>query len=240
MLYSDIETREARYIEIKSWLDDKINIIDDIPNNAIKGIAYFALIECFAQEYFHYPIRCSNDIFCKFIERFHSNYSILFEYDPVTMYYRFKKLLSKQFSLNFLEEACIYTISDIAQNGIAQNMIEVLQANNVDKRKIKSHKYIKLLYCLRSKLSHEFNASNIGLNYHPCEYPYYLSLSRSYEINAEKIRDDVWELIIPVKFIKKLGMECIYNYLDYVKTEKKDPFQNNSFLRPSNLCWYDN
>lgn len=69
--------------------------------------------------------------------------------------------------------------------------------------------------------------------------PYYLCCSRAYQENGELIRDNVWDLVMPVGFIRKLALECANSYLNYSIHNKCDPFQNNVFTRKSNLSWYD-
>ena len=89
--------------------------------------------------------------------------------------------------------------------------------NNLLNGKENNHTYIKLIYKSRCKLLHEGNL--IGCiqtveenNY---EYPIYIKVL------------DYWKLIFPYKFLKELFMNCINNYLEECKKDKKDPFENN-------------
>jgi hypothetical protein len=53
------------------------------------------------------------------------------------------------------------------------------------------------------------------------------------------MRDEVWELTIPIGFLRKLPIECIDEYLKFSLKYKNDPFENNTLTRKSVLAWYD-
>lgn len=99
-------------------------------------------------------------------------------------------------------------------------------------KKVNQHKYIKLLYKMRDKVSHE-----------QCNY----SWSKVSSIWNEKLpsfisggRYDVsWELGFPYVFIKQLTEECVTNFLNNRKQCNEDPFMNNTNDRKFNLSWVD-
>ncbi len=242
MKYGSKEYRAKRDKEIRTWMEERTQIIDNIPDNFFKGMCYFSLIEKFAQEYSDYPAKKSTKAFCDFVLMFKTSYTFLNEYDPVTLYYDFETQLKDNFNLSFLDHGINYNPDQAIQRGKAKEMLKSLKALGINDRLIKNHKYVHLLYSLRSKLSHELSSHNdmLSTDLHLLsEYPYYVSCFRSYPVDGSIVRDQVWELVVPVGFIKKLALECIKNYLDYSLENKDDPFENDRINRKSHIAWYD-
>lgn len=231
-----IEKCESRVKEISEYVDAKIVVIKDIPDNDIKIIAYFALLESFAQNYANY-VGSTNKNFCAFVKKFQTSCSFLDEIDPVTLFYFYHTRLSGDFDLSFLQEPCYYDANSVVAMNKSKQMIELLKSENIKDEQIKRHTYIKLLYSMRSRLSHEFDGRHSNLKYHLIpNLPYYMSVGGLKK--ADK-KDCSWILIIPPDFVENLVSECIKNYLEYVKKENIDPFQNNCITRRSRLAWYD-
>lgn len=242
MVYGSPEYRAQRDNEIRTWLDKKVQIIEDIPDGRFQAICYFSLIECFAQEYKSYPLKDLKKSFCEYVLKFQSNFSFLHEIDPVTLYYDCEEKIQGQFSLSFLENGCYYQPNDVLIREKADELTSLLTSLGIKPAHINKHSYVSLLYSLRSKLSHELSDINnmMGIRGHLLDScPYYLSCSRSYQENGKTIRDSIWDLVMPVGFIKELALECADNYLKFSIHSKCDPFQNNVFTRKSNLSWYD-
>lgn len=242
-MYGSMEYRKERDIHLRAWLVSKSKIIDNIPDNYLKTLCYFSLIENFAQEYSnYYSPHKSTEMFCEFVLRFSSHNVFLDQYDPVTLYYDFEAQLKQSFDLSFLNPGLYHNPDQAFLHEKAQEMVQYLNALDT---KIRSdrHKFVRLLYSLRSKLSHEL------INQHSMlaidlflleEYPYYVSCSRTYVTEDRIERDEIWELVFPTGFIRILALECINNYLDYSLENKNDPFENNSMNRKSTKTWYDN
>ena len=242
MMYGSMEYRKKRDIYLRGWLLSKSQVIDNIPDNHFKALCYFSLIENFAQEYSKYPTNGTTRAFCTFVIQFQTSYSFLDKYDPVTLFNYFMTELKESFNLSFLDHGVNYNPDQAVRYGRAMEMIKHLESLGIKKSQYEKHKFVCLLYSCRSKLSHELFSSNnmlcSDLHLLP-EYPYYLSSSRSYESNGERVIDDYNQLVFPVGFIKKLALECINNYLDYCIENKDDPFDNNSLDRKSVIAWYD-
>lgn len=243
MAYGDKEYRESRDKEIREWLASKVETINSIPDNYLKALCYFSVLDCFAQEYSNYPTRDVTNAFCNFVLKFQRSYVFLNMVDPVTLFYHFEQELKKAgFDLSFMNNAGIYNPDLAIKSGYADQMIKALKQLNINEIQINKHKYVNLLYSLRSKLSHEASpqGGTMWSDHHLLEnYPYYISCSRSFVLNDTIERDEVWELTVPVGFIKKLSIECIHNYLDFSLSNKSDPFENDVFTRKSKLSWYD-
>lgn len=235
MLYESKEYLEKRFTEVEDWFNKEINIIDNIPDNYLKFISYFALIECFAQEYAGYNGYKNADDFCKFVYKFQTSYSFLCEHDPITLFFEYKSLLSTKFNLDFLEDEGTCSIKTVKEFIDVKEIVHYLKSNGTSEREISKFNYAKLLYKMRSKLSHEFIFSNAGINYHLLErYPYYACCTIVIISNDTTESKDVWELIFPLGFVKALCLECINNYLKYTKEKHLDPFSNKDINKP----WY--
>lgn len=242
MDYGSEEYRESRDKEIHEWLESKVETIDAIPDNYLQAICYFSLLECFVQEYGNYPTNNVAKTFCDFVLTFQRSYAFLNMIDPVTLFYHFQAQLSSRFDLSFVDSSGCYTPDHAIKDGNAKQMIEELRLLGVREDAIIKHKYVRLLYSLRSKLSHELSPPGgvMWSKHHFLEkYPYYISCGRSIILDSTIIRNEVWELTMPVGFIKSLVIECINNYLDFSLKHKNDPFENNEPTRKSRLAWYD-
>jgi len=240
MVYGSAEYRKERDRKVHNKVDTRIQIIDEIPDNYFKALCYFSLIESFAQEYAKY-CKGTTKNFCDFVLAFDTKYSFLCEIDPVTLYYDFESLLQDKFDLSFLDHGVYYNPDHAIQHGKANEMIATLNLEKKDGR-IAHHRYVNLLYSLRSKLSHELSSHNDMLltNLHLLDkYPYYNRCFRSYISSDKSIEDSVWELVVPIGFIRELALECINNYLAYSLKNKNDPFENERMDRKSHITWCD-
>lgn len=242
MDYGSKEHRETRDKEIREWLLSEIQTIENIPDNYLQAICYFSLIESFAQEYGNYPTHNIAETFCDFVLMFQKSYAFLNMIDPITLFYDFQSQLSSSFDLSFMNTHDCYTPETVTREGKTEKMIEKLSVLGISENAINRHRYVRLLYSLRSKLSHEMSPPG-GLmwsNLHLLKsYPYYTSCGRSYFADGAIIRDEVWELTVPVGFIKNIAIECVSGYLDFSLKHKNDPFENNEFTRRARLAWYD-
>ena len=243
MIYGSEEYRKKADTDIRAWLAARIQMIDNIPDNYFKALCYFALIENFAQEYKNYPVNGTAKVFCDFILKFNSSYAFLDQYDPVTLYYDFEPQLKSFFDLSFLDYGINYNPDQAVLHGNVMEMVKRLKALEVKESRIDKHIFVRLLYSLRSKLSHELYNQHtmLATDLHLLkEYPYYVPCSLSFENEeGERVRDKIWDLVVPVGFIKNLALECISKYLDYCLENKNDPFENNSLNRKSIKTWYD-
>ncbi len=117
------------------------------------------------------------------------------------------------------------------------------KTNNQDSiKKLKdSHKIINLIYKRRNKLVHEL--SSLGSEYKEesgIEEPFYRDMGRIYVKEGNWVSDNVFEMVIPNKFLISLTENCINNYLDYCIEHTRMPFENNSnFQRRVGLTWND-
>lgn len=243
MEYGDKSWRERRGEEIREWMNKQVEIIDSIPSNTLQALCYFSLIECFAQEYSNYPPNGKNaKAFCDYVIQFQKSYNFLEKIDPVTLFYDHEETIKEKYNLSFMSDGCYYFPNNLILRQHTNELVQLLSECGVTQSKINRHQYVRLLYSLRSKLSHEA-ASPSGImcfKEHPLEdTPYYLSCSRHFYVENQVVDDNVWQLAMPVGFVKKIFLECTEGYLQYSFEHKKDPFENNSLNRKSALTWYD-
>lgn len=228
-------TNDERIEEIERLVQYKLNVIDNIEDYTFKFLCIFSLLENFAQEWAGYPIDRPSEVFEDFIHKYQKTYTFLKEIDPITLFYDFKDKLSGDFSLDYLESGCIYTPSDLIATGESDKIKKYLLSLDESPkmiRRIEQHKYIKLLYKMRSKISHE-----------QCDYMWAIVSSKWNEklpsfisVGRYNVR---WELGFPYEFIKQLTEECINNFLIDRKEGKLDPFMNNTDDRKFGLAWVD-
>lgn len=205
---------EKRCKAIEDYVNCKIRDIEEMKFYEHKIACLFLMIDTFSQNYYNYDGKNKED-FCKFILNYADNkkYYFLNDYDPITLFYDWNNYPQNKVDIPELKEANIYTVD-------SQELQEILNNIKIPKKQksIKDkHTYIELLYKCRSKLLHEGNL--IGgiqtVEENRYEYPIYFKVS------------DYWKLIFPYTFLKELFMNCINNYLEECKKDKKDPFENN-------------
>lgn len=213
-----------RYEEIQNYVNELIDDIENMKFYEHKYLCLFSLIETFAQNYSSYPPKGTRKCFSDFILKFSDKekYSYLDEVDPVTLNY---DLENKAYKPDELSDGNIYIPSS---SSIVQ-MRNKLNFNNIPSSIKNNHKYINLIYNVRSKTSHEGQSAGIikWSNENEMDTPIYMDFT-SY-----------WRLLFPYTFLRNLFLNCINNYLDYQKEKGADPFDNN-FDRKSFFAFYDN
>lgn len=216
--------------EIRLYVKNKLSIADTISDYNIKFLIVFSLLESFAQEWKNYPKYGTSEAFCEFVMTFQRNYGYLDKVDPVTLYYDFEKELNPHFSLDYLSDGCCYYASSLVNEVKSEKIIGFLISNSItNQKRIEQHKYVKLLYKMRSKISHEhchYLWSIVSSTWEECE-PCFISCGND------------WELGFPYPFIRNLAEECIDGFLKSREVEGLDPFKNNTDNRKFRLAWVD-
>lgn len=235
---------DSRILEISEHFDEKVRVIRDINDKRFQVLCLFSLIESLVQEYSNYRRGGEQQKFTTFVLKFQNKWDFLRHTDPVTLFYEVQDHLDDDINLEFMSEGCIYSPDEVIKSGKTEEIIAYLKTSkhqNVNELK-ERHRYVDLLYRLRSKLSHESSApgwlaeKSFGV---PEPLPYYTSCSRRYSIDGKAIEDHVWELVMPVELIKQLLYECLENYLKSCEESQRVPFSNNKFERKFRLAWYD-
>lgn len=235
---------DLRIAEVHKHYEDRIESIRRIDEKYFQLLCLFSLIDSLAQEYSNYSRGQEQRKFTNFVLEFQKKWDFLECTDPITLYYDVQEHLNDAANLNYLTEGNVYSPAYMIKSGMTEKIVTCLEAKglqNIDDYKRK-HRYVDLLYKMRSKLSHELSTSGsvspMGLG-ETEPLPYYVSVSRVYSIDGNLIEDDIWELVVPVEFIERLLLDCLGNYLDYCKEKQRDPFSNNKFERKFRLAWYD-
>lgn len=235
---------DSRIAEVQKHYEERIESIRKIEEKYFQLLCLFSLIDSLAQEYSNYSRGQEQKKFTIFVLEFQNKWEFLEHTDPITFYYDVQEHLDDAINLDFLTEGNVYSPSNMIKSEMTEKIVTCIEAKglqNIDDYKRK-HRYVDLLYKMRSKLSHELSTSGsvspMGLGETEA-LPYYVSVSRVYSINEDIIEDDIWELVVPVEFIEQLLKDCLGNFLDYCKETQRDPFSNNKFERKFRLAWYD-
>ena len=218
-----------RIEQVTKWFEEKIKIAEEIKDWKFQLICYYSLLDCFVQANDQYGSGSNKIKFTKFIIKFQESFDFLEKIDIVTLYYHFTDKFDNN-PLDFMRDGCVYYPKAV----LSEKKINSAYSN-INKQKVKMHRYVELLYVLRNKITHELQ-SPIGVmdfesevNEH--ELPFYSSCS----IEGE----DIWALTFPPKFIKKLVNEVVKNYFKECRKNGQDPFANNGLNRKMFRAWYE-
>ena len=242
--------------DARNFLNNELNIIDRIEDNTLQLICIFSLIDCLAQEYYNYPNRESKQAFCDFVIKYQKQCDYLEQIEPVTLYYRVEDCIDtkvmidgfppeKEVSLENLGWLDAVLVKDILKSNKSEEISNYLKRKYSEgsvENVLHEHKLISLIYRMRSKAVHEM--SGLGesfmkmIDVFPNE-PYYRDVSRLYVYEGNVVSDDVFELVIPNKFLRNILSDCIEGYLEDCKIDKHSPFSNNNISRLYRLSWHD-
>lgn len=229
---------------IDDWRNYANNIIEEVQNvkfKQIKLLSYFSIVESIAQDMANYPKMKQQKAFTDFVLKYQKGYDFLSFTDPITLYYRFEEELKEDVSLDeYLDDGGIYHFNCEALNKLIEKirntLLKTKSQDSINKIMLQ-HRYVDLLYRLRCKVSHEFSDNHIS-DFDVLLMPYYINCSRIYLKDNKIVNDEVWELRMPIRFIKELCLNCINNYLDECQKNKELPLENDTLNRKSQLSWY--
>ena len=102
-----------------------------------------------------------------------------------------------------------------------------------------NHRYVNLLYQMRSKLVHELHITGTGINFSETFPQVASGVSIDVDDNDNIITTHEASLNIPEKFIVALTWETVMNYLDACEHEGRNPIPKEYSKRKSRLSWYD-
>ena len=231
---------KASVDDYRRYVDNVITQLESVEDRVVRILCYFSLIESIAQDVANYPDNQQQKTFVDFVLKYQSLYSYLETVDPVTLFYHLEKDISDKVNLNDFIGGSVYETQDKIVRDKADYIRGVLynsfEKQNADKM-LGKHRYVDLLYRLRCRVSHEFSHSHILINTFHKE-PYYMRCNRTYVSQGKVVQDDVWQLHIPIQFVKNLCINCINNYLDECVKENVLPTANDSMDRLCELSWY--
>lgn len=263
---------EEKYIresveETRVYLQKRLDEAYSISNSVFQTVCMFAVIDCLAQEYANYPTKNAQNVFNDFVLQFQSRYDFLEMVEPVTLFYDYEpnikkiikheelhRLYPKEFPPELevdIKDLGLFfdstTIDEVMKKNISEEILSIIErqeGSKIKERYRERHKFISLLYKMRSKAVHELSSlgSEIKFDKDDCKkLPYYRFAGRMYEKDGFVVSDNIYELVIPNEFIYDLALNCIDNYLEYCINQKRLPFKNNSnFSRKVCLAWTDN
>ncbi len=252
------------------FLESKLEEANSISNEIFKRIALLTIIDSLAMEENNYPSRNSKKAFTEFVNKYQDKYDFLEKIEPLTLYYDYEDDLNnvvideevlqhykdqnnenyswlKKIDLNEYKNIDRCTVPEFMESDLTERLQAWIKNSKDIKDKIDSHKFINLIYKMRSKAVHEFGC--LGLE-NPVErrdnkrIPYYSEVIKTYieEKNNEKkeITYRIYELVIPNNFLYDLAENCINNYLEDCLKNKRFPYKNNDGVkRKEYLSWND-
>ena len=224
--------------EVSNYLHEKLKVIDKIEDETFQSICMFSIIDCMAQEQNNYPTKGFQDAFCDFVSKHQKQCDYMELVEPITLYYRAEENIDekelipklpheKEIDLKLLGNLDFVLVKDVI--------------HSISKKE-KGHKFVSLIYRMRSKAVHEMSKHGKGDPFFDKELPeepYYRQIMRGYKQDGKFAHDEVVELIIPNKFIRKILVDCIDGYIAECKENKRRPFSNNRLTRKFRLSWYD-
>ena len=245
--------------KVRAHFEEVVAQIDAITDRELQLLCMFSLIDCMAQEWANYPstkTKSEQDVFCDFVLNHQTKYSFLKEIDPITLYYDVEDEIGfeapqpgfpliKRVTLTSPWLRSVTKFTDFVHLGKADEIARELRKTKAEEhvaRKLERHRLIRLIYRLRSKVTHEL--SPLG-DEHPlmkpyqCGEPYYREVGRKYIEDGNVVTDHVYELIIPNDFIREIMLDCMDQYLMECVENDHAPFENNSFMRRFRITWYD-
>ena len=253
----DHATMVAKRVDaVRGSFEDTVAQIDAIKDRELQLLCMFSLIDCMAQEWANYQQKGEQDVFCDFVLKHQTKYNYLNEIDPITLYYDVEDEIGfeayrpgfppmKRVMLTSPWLRSITKFTDFVHLGKADEIAQELRRTKTEEqvtRKLERHRLIRLIYRLRSKVTHELSA--LG-DEHPlmkpyqCGEPYYREVGRKYIEDGNVVSDHVYELIIPNEFIREIMLDCMDHYLMECVENDHAPFENNSFMRRFRITWYD-
>lgn len=244
----------ARIEEVRNYAGIEINTAKEIPNENLRMVCLFSILDAFAQAHAGYPTNNITETFTKFVLRFHENenWAFLDQTDPITFIYDvcrdypdLKDLLDDNFTGG---GGSILRLPYLVKSEKTEEIFARLKKNGMIEDKLNSyrtkHRYVNLLYKLRSKLTHELSHPGSSFDARLGEKeptPFFVSNSVYDNFNDPNVppKDEYWMLNVPIGFIEQLVESCVNNYLDYCAEEHIDPFEKNTSDRKCKKAWYD-
>jgi len=245
-----IQTITPEYIakridDVRKFVTNQIDVIQKMNQPIHQMLVLFPLLEAFAQEYANYPNgKESSKAFVDFILRFQRSYDFLNDVDPVTLFYDCEKELDGCVNLEGFSIGSIFFPTDSKIRDKTNEILACLEKRIPEKKDIyiNRHRYINLLYRLRSKLIHEMTTPFSIINEYfedKFDIPQYWHRSLLFPEDGVVLQKDDWTLHIPVVFIEHLALECIDGFLQFCNEKQRDPASNNKVTRKFYLSWYD-
>ena len=248
-----------RVDKVRTHFEEIAAQIDAITDRELQLLCMFSIIDCMAQEWAHYPpskIKSEQDVFCDFVLKHQAKYDYLNEIDPITLYYDVEDEIGfedplpgfppiKRVTLISPWLRSVTKFTEFVYLGKAAEITQELRRTKSEEhvtRKLERHRLIRLIYRLRSKVTHELSAlggEHPLMKPYQCGEPYYREIGRKYIDDGNVVSDHVYELIIPNDFIREIMLDCIDHYLMECVENDHAPFENNSFMRRFRITWYD-
>lgn len=222
----EMTEKQTILLRAKDWVAHKMPETLKIPNDSYSKILILSTIDCFAQMWANYPTSGKNRAtFTQFVLKYSSQRDTLKQVCPTTLYYSFlpdKTLCLQPYRIYEWDDPDIKTESD--------RLLEIITDKKTKEKAVNNHRYIKLLYQLRSKLVHELNNIGTKIEFNE-DKP---SIASGIDGKGQRI----WTLNYPKLWLYNLAQEVIFNFIDdCLNAEELLRFLENK--RNIDLTWYD-
>ena len=263
--YNRGESIKESINKTRAFLKKKLEEANSISDEIFKRNAMITILDSLAMEFSNYPCGNSREKFVDFVLKFQNRYDFLDDVEPVTLFYDYEDKIKKSvisekthklYSEIFPEELEIdlndygaieyISVPELMKSNFVTKLLDLIEkqgGKDIRDRYERKHKFINLLYKMRSKGVHEFGRlgiEHVDERLDNKEIPYYRDISVGFVENDKLVTYKIYELVIPSKFIYNLVEDCIDNYLDYCLKNKRFPYENNRGIkRKVYISWCD-
>ncbi len=212
----------------KGWFERNFTVAYQVPNEGFRSSLFLMLIEGFAQMYAGYSLTRENKkCFREFVLKYSTDRDVLQLVCPVTLYYDYKDQYQLPQPDVFSGHIYYYTDPHLCEES-ERLLLHIPEDKRESARN--RHRYVNLLYQMRSKLIHELREQGTQITF---------SDTIPQISSGTLFGVEIASLKIPEKFITSLTWETVENYLTECEREDKNPIPPNFHTRKCELGWYD-
>ena len=222
----------------RKWFEGNFKIACEVPSEVFRRSLFLMLIESFAQMAADYESANGNKkCFREFVLKYSDLRDNLQMVCPITLYYDYKDKYHLPEPDVF--KGWIYGYTDEHLRKESDLLLSYIPEGNQRDSARNRHRYVNLLYQMRSKLVHELSISGSGVDFSD-EIP---QVSSGHFSDVDDAGNIVTipeaSLNFPEKFIARLTWETVENYLDECERDGRSPIPLGYHKRKCRLGWYD-
>ncbi len=223
---------------LREWFEENFITASKVPNEVFRRSLFLMLIEGFAQMEAGYPgSGKSKECFRNFILKHSSIRENLKLVCPITLYYDYKDKYPLPEPDVF--EGWIYDYTDPHLGKEAERLLLCIPEGKKREVARNNHRYVNLIYQMRSKLVHELHITGTGIDFSDMIPQVASGVNTDVDDSDNIVTTHEASLNIPEKFIAALAWETVTKYLDECEREGRNPIPADKSKRKSQLAWYD-
>ena len=222
----------------REWFEENFKIARSVPNEVFRRSLLLILIEGFAQMAAGYPsTNRSKKFFCEFVLKYTEHRDDLQLVCPITLYYDYKDKYPLPKPDVF--RGWIYDYTDEHLSIEAERLLSYIPEGQLRDSARNKHRYVNLLYQMRSKLVHELHITGTGIDFSDTIPQVASGHNTDVDETGKIVTISEASLNIPEKFIANLTWETVENYLNECEKEGRSPIPVSYIRRKCRLAWYD-